>query len=356
MIVDASKEIEGVVRLARFESATRILWDGENIDVSPPEGSDASQGEPPIVRTMGSYLYAGCYVRPIQHLRMRSAHAHARVPAIGRGTADPLLDTGWRDALDEANATAAAWEPGWRVIARATTQLEIEKGKHRRTVHPHDIRPESGDRYELRVERGSAQLQPGWYYVNGEHTYGLEPSDQTYRLYWNISRMGALMLVNHLSRQLNQANIPFRYKTPSHPGAFNRADSGVLYLPAKAWPKAIAALHRVHAAISIYLRTPTPLFTRSLAPGLGFAEDPGAAAESFGTHRCRQIARGLWAAYGKGLREPAEVAAVVLDTLSAEGLDIRRLHLRPSTRHDPSNLYVEEAVTLEQRTLGEVIQ
>ena len=42
-----------------------------------------------------------------------------------------------------------------------------------------------------------------------------------------------------------------------------------------------------------HLRPDTPLFTKQLAPGLGFAEDPGDGG-SFGMHRCRLLAEAIW--------------------------------------------------------------
>ena len=56
----------------------------------------------------------------------------------------------------------------------------------------------------------------------------------------------------------------------------------------------------VYQAVKDNLKPETPLFTKRLAAGLGFAEDPGNG-ESFGMSRCRIVAEGLWSAYVKGL-------------------------------------------------------
>src|SRR5436305_14389954 len=52
----------------------------------------------------------------------------------------------------------------------------------------------------------------------------------------------------------------------------------------------------VYQAVKDNLKPETPLFTKRLAAGLGFAEDPGNG-ESFGMSRCRIVAEGLWSAY-----------------------------------------------------------
>ena len=49
-------------------------------------------------------------------------------------------------------------------------------------------------------------------------------------------------------------------------------------------------LESVYVDIANRLRPDAPLFTKELAAGLGFAEDPGG---SFGEHRCRILAHCL---------------------------------------------------------------
>src|SRR5581483_2557013 len=117
------------------------------------------------------------------------------------------------------------------------------------------------------------------------------------RVYWHLAPQGAAPLLAAATRALRKAKAAFMLKLMDDPQSYRRADSAVLYVPAGEWPRAAAALPRVHAAVAPYLRRAAPLFTLRLAPGVGLAEDPGGD-ESFGLHRSRLVAEGLFAARG----------------------------------------------------------
>jgi hypothetical protein len=92
---------------------------------------------------------------------------------------------------------------------------------------------------------------------------------------------------------LNELRIPFRTKVISDPNGFRRADSGVLYIE-RAYSSVIRDLiWNVYQELSAQMGTDAPMFTKQIAPGLGFAEDPGNG-ESFGQSRCRIAVDGLW--------------------------------------------------------------
>jgi hypothetical protein len=79
----------------------------------------------------------------------------------------------------------------------------------------------------------------------------------------------------------------------------------------------------------IPLEAATPLFTKTLWPGVGAAVEPGTG-ESFGQHRCRLAAEGIVDAWRQGEQKaPARLAAVEARFVAA-GLDLSRPWLGPS--------------------------
>ena len=102
-----------------------------------------------------------------------------------------------------------------------------------------------------------------------------------------------------ISGDLNRWEVPFRFKTPSHPGMFARTDTAVLYAPRRYAHFTRELVAEIHSAIRPFLRDDVPLFTLRLAPGLAFAEDPGTQ-ESFGMCRSRILAQGIWQAHVQG--------------------------------------------------------
>src|SRR5262245_55857332 len=91
---------------------------------------------------------------------------------------------------------------------------------------------------------------------------------------------------------LNASRVPFRIKVLRDPAAYRRADAGVLFLRRHDRARIDPLIARITAAVAEGLRPEVPLFTKRLADGLGFAEDP-AGSLSFGQHRCRLVAEAL---------------------------------------------------------------
>lgn len=180
--------------------------------------------------------------------------------------------------------------------------------------------------------QGSAVLHPSWYYARGvRHP---EPSRTgSLRLYWDICRAGAAPLLREVTRALDACRTPFWLKVLADPQRFGRADAAVLYLPMEAWSEVQGALARAYESIACYLRSPVPMLTKPLAPGLGVAEDPGTG-ESFGMHRCRLIAEGLWRAGQEGFDDHAGLVHRVVERFREERIRPEAPHLGAGRRTD----------------------
>ena len=143
------------------------------------------------------------------------------------------------------------------------------------------------------------------------------------RFYWNVSAEGAPQLLERISSDLNRWEVPFRFKTPSHPAMFARTDTAVLYAPRRYAHFTRGLVAEIHAAIRPLLRDEVPLFTLRLAPGLAFAEDPGTQ-ESFGMCRSRMLAQGIWQAHVQGAHSTADRLKVVEQQFQSQGISLAR--------------------------------
>jgi len=152
------------------------------------------------------------------------------------------------------------------------------------------------------------------------------------RFYWNIDAAGAAVFLDGIGAGLERRRIPFQAKVPAHPAGFARADAGVLYLDAEDVEAARDVIAGTHAAVGATLRPETPLFTRALGRGLGFAESP-ASGESFGMQRCRLVAEGLVEGFAAGAADtPARVDAV-LARLARYGFDLAAIERNAGTHY-----------------------
>lgn len=243
------------------------------------------------------------------------AHVASRVAFLSR-------DSYWWDGAEERfepSRSRAAVRTAEPIVAEVASRLYHEaygrphngRGAYA-TLPDHDLR-----RAFAETLRAQAPLvddaQPGWL-----HARASAPGSGTplVRVYWHLAPQGAAPFLAAATRAMRGAR--HMLKLLDDPQSYRRADSAVLYVAADDWPRAREALPLVRAAAEPWLRRATPLFTLRVAPGVGLAEDPGGE-ESFGLHRCRLAAEGLYAA--RGAEDPEERLAAVRAALRGAGVD-----------------------------------
>ena len=123
---------------------------------------------------------------------------------------------------------------------------------------------------------------------------GLDDGDcqELVRVYWNLTATGAVTFIRTATRVLNGADAYFRLKVVNDAARFERCDAAVLYMRKSDYGAARELLRRIYSDVVCVLKPETPALTKPLAPGVGFAEDPGRG-NSFGLHRCCLLADGM---------------------------------------------------------------
>lgn len=234
------------------------------------------------------------------------------------------------ERLSRANSGAGPWQPGWLVHDTGGRGFVVVRAYGVNfTARARDVRvtgkAKPGAAAAVHVPNEYRHFAPGYYTVLGDRDHDAA-SAPTVRVYWNVAPAGAAALVAELSRRMNAAGIPFRFKTPNDPARFLRFDTGVLYLPADNFADARRQVDRVHRAVREHLRAPLSAFVKKLGRGLGMAHDPGDGT-SFGAHCCTLLADAL-------LAEPLQAATTdearvraATDVLRGRGYDPARLYL-----------------------------
>jgi hypothetical protein len=144
--------------------------------------------------------------------------------------------------------------------------------------------------------------------------------------------------IDHLSAELNRANIKHTLKLPATVKDFSRSSTGVLYLARTdfdaATKIALATAQHFPAAFT----EPITPFTKKLARGLSTADEPNLArapktraVHSFGTFISDVIAEALFALPRDPVPSFEETLRHVEDHFRAYGVDPREPHLRSST-------------------------
>lgn len=154
------------------------------------------------------------------------------------------------------------------------------------------------------------------------------------RIYFNFTALGAIALMDTLTKQLNNANIPFSFEVLYNPGAYGRYDAGILHFERQDYPAIHKILQVVYQQHHSYFQPEIPLFTKFLAPGLSLAEEPSqkfAAQESFGMNRCQIVANALLEAWEKGKNAIEERMPIIDQHFAQHLIDVQRPYLNPSS-------------------------
>lgn len=241
--------------------------------------------------------------------------------------------------LHLANDGVGPWQPGWVVRDQASDgRIVAEKYGVRFWVPAEGFRPDDaltpGATGSVRLPSEFRHLAGSFYMVLGNTDDELDHTPLV-RVYWHLAARGAVLLTRGLTRRLNDAQIPFRFKVGNDPLHFCRTDVAVLYLTRARYPDALGAIAATYAEVMDHLRSPVSAYVRQLAPGLGLAEDPQDGS-SFGQHRSRLLAAGLTSPAAVQATTVAERELAVLETIRAGDIDPAALHLdRGSIDHYP---------------------
>lgn len=241
------------------------------------------------------------------------------------------------EQLSQSNNGCGYWDSNWTATKKEAGEIILFKAGLTLWAQEEDcLTPDGGDilpaaKLSLRFPAESTTLSPGYYMALSNDRLQEEEGEPVVRFYWNVTPKGSAVLLRAITSSLNDANLPFRFKVLNDPAHFVRCDAGVLYVRKSDYDALAPILERLYGEIAHDLKPLTPVFTKQLAPGLGFAEDPGGG-ESFGLHRCRMVAEGLLRAYERRAKGTHARLQAVLDTLEANGIDIDHPYLNPGSR------------------------
>lgn len=281
-------------------------------------GAEPAQLHPVLAACVYEHLYS----RPFPD---------ASAPAPG-----PELDLS--GLLERANTTRSRVEHDWSLLERAPdgNVIAVRHGRSRRLmpgqflVADGALPPAPGAVLVAQLPSGSRTQQPGFYYCFSEGFVDANDLCPVVRLYFNVELEGAVALVRTLTGALNRYEIPFQLKVTTRPADFGRTDNAVLYLTQDCFHAAALAITAVQPALERTLAVETPLFTKRLGHGIGFAESPGPD-DSFGSSRSKLVAAALVAARDGGDFPYPAFTQRFAEGIAAARLDPSALHLNPGS-------------------------
>jgi hypothetical protein len=208
------------------------------------------------------------------------------------------------------------------LVAHDSLEFYVDEAS---VVSPNSDPVEAGQEVRILLPRVLPRRIPGFVLVTGRQ----EPhgSQQLVRYYFNVRAGDGEVLAKYLIRSLDEVDVPCRFKFSYRADTY-RCDGAVLYVSGDDWSSAERQVLDALRRSGIRLRDRTPAFTKPVAHGVGFAEDPGSG-QSFGATRCELVARGLVDAYERRLRRHDDRVGAVLAALEGGGIDLARPYLGP---------------------------
>jgi hypothetical protein len=256
----------------------------------------------------------------------------------GRPVSSPIRRgrlVAWRPlsaALAAANCGTGSLDRGWCVVGHDDGRHIVERSGLRLWVSSDEIdaigrsAPSPGDIVALRLPPDAPEYSPGFYLALGDRGFEGNAPRVLDRFYFNLRLEGAIDFVRETTQRLNRAGLAFRAKVADEPYGFERCDSALLVFERRDRTRGRAAAGELRADLAQYMDDETPALTQSIAPGLGFAEDPGPE-ESFGAHRCRLLAEAAVLAHERRLSDLDDRVALAEECFVAAGSSLEAPHL-----------------------------
>ena len=319
-------ELERIIPAVEFLSGEAFTFAGKKsapLPMLPPAAPAQPVNLLPLVAQLQQFLYAYCYSR-----RFEGAAPDPK-------PVENPVDAELVERLSRANTSRDIWDDGWTIYDFLQSgQVLAQKHNLFRAVWPGEFltrdvyaqAPQPGASASIFLPRESRTVQAGFYFALGETVGDQQDDYRIVRFYWNLDHTAAPALVSALTKDLNQFQIPFRFKCPNHRAAYERSDCAILYVSKRLFRITAELVARVTATLTEQLRDATPLFTKKVARGLAFAEDTGSQ-ESFGMSRCRMLAQGLWNAHQKGARDVAARLKLVEEEFARNRVSLDRPYL-----------------------------
>ncbi|MBL8814343.1 MAG: hypothetical protein JNM43_29515 [Planctomycetaceae bacterium] len=288
---------------------------------------ETKPGEPAIVLPLHQTLYEKFYCR----LELPESHRPS-----SEFPSKPPGPTEFLELLRSANSGREMSRSEWKLFSLTSNgQAFVTNGETVHVAEPGDFSlrqlqnaetPEI-DYVMFRTERTSRET--GFYFGMGETPADAIDRTLVSRLYFNLAPDAALEWFRLVTKTFNRAQLPYTMKCPLNPEAFKRSDSCVLYVPRRYLSSVLIVVHPILRQLRDQLRPTTPMFTRPIVPGVGFADDPGTG-ESFGQHRMRLVARALCFAQQAGTITFEQKWECVVKEFSANELLLDRPYLAPN--------------------------
>lgn len=274
-----------------INSKKEILFNGQKVNELSNDTYAKEPSGKMLFDELQKIIYQKFYIQPCESLShdlptMESLKEN--IAELGKAnTGNDYFDEGWMTEKNDDGDAFIATKGNYRMQLKPGEFLNVLSGKSSKD-----------NRREVKIYRAKEQagVNDIFYFAYGKAVADFN-EDFMGRFYFNATFEGNRKLLNLITLFLNEFNVSFIFKCLIHPFYYGRSDTSVLYVNKQYANFAFDHLESIYHEINDHLRDSLPLFVYPVKNGIGFAEQPPAESESFGTHWSKIIAAGMMKAF-----------------------------------------------------------
>lgn len=319
---ELERRLRPIFEQVRIESPVCFSIAGEVVEAQPWLPHSFASPEQTLLQSLSFAVYALSYCQENGFER--------RDKPVLAGVNEEFLAR-----LSSSNPTIERWEDSWQIAnVEPSGAIFATRGQLFKHANPGEYvlkgakasPPQPGLPVSIYFPKESVALQPGYYYAFGACVSGPGDDQPLVRLYFNTTSVAAPDVLRLVAESLNRYQIPFKMKFIGDQGLYFRQDPAVLYVK-RSFIQIIAMLLSSRSEdLDPLLENSTPLFTRTIQKGVGFAEDPGNG-NSFGLHRSTLVAQAIWNAYLSGSQDVDVRFASMRSEFDKHGISLERPYM-----------------------------
>ncbi|HEY8026020.1 MAG TPA: T3SS effector HopA1 family protein [Burkholderiaceae bacterium] len=230
--------------------------------------------------------------------------------------------------LSAANSGTGTWENGWHIVASdiKKNQIAVKKSGVVFWVETHEVkccgRMDSTMSCSVRTPKEVKNLDADYFIIFGNlsHVGGEDSTGDVVNFYWNLTAASAIDFVQLCTNVLNRERLHFKAKVLSDPRAFVHAEAGILSINRVDLQETLPIVFDMYRQLEGKIKPATPLFSKHLADGLGFAEEP-TSNHRLGHARAKIIADAVNDCLRQGHGPKEEILQSVRQRFVNEGID-----------------------------------
>lgn len=268
---------------------------------------------------------------PLSELLCADIHALLRHNASPRdGVVDdaPEPHGNFTAQLSAANSGTGTWENGWHIVARdiKKNQIAVKKSGVVFWVETHEVkccgRMDSTMSCSVRTPKEVKNLDADYFIIFGNlsHVGGEDSTSDVVNFYWNLTAASAIDFVQLCTNMLNRERLHFKAKVLSDPRAYVPPEAGILSINRVDLQETLPIVVDMYRQLEGKIKPATPFFSKRLAHGLGFAEEP-IGNHSLGYARAKLIADALIDCLRQGHAPKEVILQSIRQSFVNEGID-----------------------------------